>query len=173
MEVKLAKSAGFCFGVKRAVETVYEQIEKQKEAERKLPIYTYGPIIHNEQVVKDLEEKGVQVLENREELETLQEGIVVIRSHGIGKDICELIEKKRAYLRRCHLSFCEKDPQYCGKRKRKREADPDYRKSRTPGSRRNQRLVQHVGCDSGIGRRDAESDDRNRKRDLRCFPDDI
>lgn len=94
MEVKLAKSAGFCFGVKRAVETVYEQIEKQKEAERKLPIYTYGPIIHNEQVVKDLEEKGVQVLENREELETLQEGIVVIRSHGIGKDICELIEKK-------------------------------------------------------------------------------
>ncbi|MEY8524283.1 4-hydroxy-3-methylbut-2-enyl diphosphate reductase [bacterium 1XD8-76] len=94
MEVKLAKSAGFCFGVKRAVETVYEQIERQKTVRKKLPIYTYGPIIHNEQVVKDLEEKGVKVLGSREELEALKEGIVVIRSHGIGKDICQLIEEK-------------------------------------------------------------------------------
>lgn len=94
MEVKLAKSAGFCFGVKRAVETVYEQIEKQKTAEKKMPIYTYGPIIHNEQVVKDLEEKGVHVLADREELEALDEGIVVIRSHGIGREICRLIEEK-------------------------------------------------------------------------------
>ena len=53
----MAKTAGFCFGVKRAVEQVYEQIEKAKE-----PVYTYGPIIHNQQVVKDLEEKGVCVL---------------------------------------------------------------------------------------------------------------
>ena len=94
MEVKLAKSAGFCFGVKRAVETVYEQIERQKTVRKKLPIYTYGPIIHNEQVVKDLEEKGVKVLGSREELEALKEGIVVIRSHGIGKDSCQLIEEK-------------------------------------------------------------------------------
>ena len=48
MEVLLAKSAGFCFGVKRAVEKVYEQIQKEQK------IYTYGPIIHNEEVVKDL-----------------------------------------------------------------------------------------------------------------------
>lgn len=88
--MKLAKSAGFCFGVKRAVETVYEQIEKQKISDKKLPIYTYGPIIHNEQVVKDLEEKGVQVLNGREELEGLEEGIVVIRSHGIGREICQI-----------------------------------------------------------------------------------
>lgn len=46
----VAKSAGFCFGVKRAVDTVYEQAKKEKE-----PIYTYGPIIHNEAVVEDLE----------------------------------------------------------------------------------------------------------------------
>ena len=94
MEVKLAKSAGFCFGVKRAVETVYEQIEKQKSSDKKMPIYTYGPIIHNEQVVKDLEEKGVRVLESREELEALREGIVIIRSHGIGREICQIIEEK-------------------------------------------------------------------------------
>ncbi len=94
MEVRLAKSAGFCFGVKRAVETVYEQIEKQKTAQKKLPIYTYGPIIHNEQVVRDLEEKGVRMLESKEELEALEEGIVIIRSHGIGREICQLIEDK-------------------------------------------------------------------------------
>ena len=57
MEVVLAKSAGFCFGVQKAVDTVYEQIEKKKGR-----IYTYGPIIHNEEVVKDLEEKGVLVI---------------------------------------------------------------------------------------------------------------
>ena len=62
MEVILAESAGFCFGVKRAVDTVYEQIGKGKQ------IYTYGPIIHNEEVVKDLEKKGVKVLTCDEEL---------------------------------------------------------------------------------------------------------
>ena len=51
MQVKVAKSAGFCFGVQRAVDTVYEQVEKGIR-----PIYTYGPIIHNEVVVQDLEE---------------------------------------------------------------------------------------------------------------------
>ena len=57
MKITLAKSAGFCFGVKRAVDTVYEQLE-MSAAERQ-PIYTFGPIIHNEEVVRDLEEKGV------------------------------------------------------------------------------------------------------------------
>ena len=56
MDVVVAKSAGFCFGVKRAVETVYAEIEKGKK------IYTFGPIIHNEEVVKDLEEKGYEPL---------------------------------------------------------------------------------------------------------------
>lgn len=54
MEILLADSAGFCFGVKRAVNTVYNQIEK---ALGKDIIYTYGPIIHNEEVVDDLEKK--------------------------------------------------------------------------------------------------------------------
>ena len=50
MNVTLAKSAGFCFGVKRAVDMVYEQVEQKDEK----PIYTYGPIIHNEEVVNEL-----------------------------------------------------------------------------------------------------------------------
>lgn len=89
MEVILAKSAGFCFGVKRAVDKVYEQIEAQKKSGFPKPIYTYGPIIHNEFVVQDLESRGVKVLETPEELDTLEEGIVVIRSHGVSRSIFE------------------------------------------------------------------------------------
>ena len=88
MEVILAKSAGFCFGVKRAVDQVYEQIKTGKK------IYTYGPIIHNEEVVKDLEEKGVTVVPNKEALQALEEGTVIIRSHGVAKEIYELLESK-------------------------------------------------------------------------------
>ncbi len=88
MEVILAKSAGFCFGVKRAVETVYEQTGTENR------IYTYGPIIHNEEVVKDLESKGVTVLGGEEDLRKLDKGTVVIRSHGVPREICEMIEKK-------------------------------------------------------------------------------
>ena len=88
MEVILAKSAGFCFGVKRAVDQVYEQIKTGKK------IYTYGPIIHNEEVVKDLEEKGVTVVPNKEALQALEEGTVIIRSHGVAKEIYELLETK-------------------------------------------------------------------------------
>ena len=89
MIVKTAKTAGFCPGVKRAVKMVYEQagIPGKK-------IYTYGPIIHNEQVVEDLQKKGVQVLEARKELEQLKEGTVIIRSHGVPKEIYDLIEQK-------------------------------------------------------------------------------
>ncbi len=88
MEVKLAKTAGFCFGVKRAVDTVYEEIEK-----RKGPIYTYGPIIHNEEVVRDLEEKGVRVVENLKELLNLPKGPVIIRSHGVAEEVYTAIQR--------------------------------------------------------------------------------
>ena len=82
MKVIKAKTAGFCFGVKRAVDTVYEQVHS---CEGK--IYTYGPIIHNEEVVKDMERKGVIVLRSEEELDRLSEGTVIIRSHGVEKRI--------------------------------------------------------------------------------------
>ncbi len=85
MEVRLAKSAGFCFGVKRAVEQVYTH------AGRGGKIYTYGPIIHNEEVVRDLEEKGVRVIEE-DGLAAIQEGTVIIRSHGVEKAVCDRIQ---------------------------------------------------------------------------------
>ena len=84
----VAKSAGFCFGVKRAVDTVYEQAKKEKE-----PIYTYGPIIHNEAVVEDLEKRGVIVIHSVEELRTAKKGTVIIRSHGVEKAVYEEIKK--------------------------------------------------------------------------------
>ena len=88
MEVIKAKSAGFCFGVKKAMETVYQQIE----ANANRPIYTFGPLIHNEEVVKELKSKGVEVVDSVEELKALKEGIVIIRSHGVSKDIYKIME---------------------------------------------------------------------------------
>ena len=88
MEVLLAKSAGFCFGVKRAVDRVYEL------AQTSAKIYTYGPIIHNEEVVGDLEKKGVSVIETKEELSQIKEGVIVIRSHGVAKEIYDQIEQQ-------------------------------------------------------------------------------
>lgn len=87
MDVKVAKTAGFCFGVKRAVDKVYELIESGKK-----PIYTLGPIIHNEEVVSDLAAKGVQVIEEAD-IENLEEGIVVIRSHGVGKAVYDRLKE--------------------------------------------------------------------------------
>ena len=86
-EVILAKSAGFCFGVKRAVDTVYEQTSKKN-------VYTFGPIIHNEEVVKDLEKKGVFVINTMEELDDITEGTVIIRSHGVSSAVYEALQKK-------------------------------------------------------------------------------
>ena len=91
MEVNVAKTAGFCFGVKRAVDQVYEQTEKEKGKK----IYTYGPIIHNEEVVKDLRSRGVEVIHSEEELAALTEGIVIIRSHGVPKGIYDLLEERK------------------------------------------------------------------------------
>ena len=87
MNIILAKSAGFCFGVKRAVETVYKEAEKQDK-----PIYTYGPIIHNEEVVADLEKKGVVVVNSIEELKDKEQGTVIIRSHGVEEKVYEQIK---------------------------------------------------------------------------------
>ena len=95
MEVKVAKTAGFCFGVQRAVDKVYELINSCPDR-----LFTLGPIIHNEEVVNDLEKKGVRVA-SEEELKTLPEGsTVVIRSHGVGKKVYDQLEE-------CGLSYVD------------------------------------------------------------------
>ena len=92
MKVTLAKSAGFCFGVKREVEMVY------KEAETGKKVYTLGPIIHNEQVVQDLEQKGVRVIDTPEELSEAEDATVIIRSHGISADVYHQLEDKKVRI---------------------------------------------------------------------------
>ena len=95
-QVIVAKTAGFCFGVERAVNEVYEQLRLKSAGQAPGPIYTYGPIIHNEEVVRDLEEQGVRVLNTPQELKNLPrgEGTVIIRSHGVSKDIYELLKER-------------------------------------------------------------------------------
>ena len=88
MEVKVAKTAGFCFGVQRAVDKVYELIGSCPNR-----LFTLGPIIHNEEVVNDLEKKGVRVA-SEDDLRTLPKGsTVVIRSHGVGKEVYDHLEE--------------------------------------------------------------------------------
>ncbi len=109
-EVIVAKTAGFCFGVERAVNEVYKQIQLQKEGETGGPIYTYGPIIHNEEVVRDLEERGVQVLNTPEDLMALPEGTgtVIIRSHGVSKEIYELLKERKIRIVDATCPFVKK-----------------------------------------------------------------
>jgi 4-hydroxy-3-methylbut-2-enyl diphosphate reductase len=75
LKVKLAKTAGFCMGVRRAIEIVLMEANKQKG-----PIFTFGPVIHNRQVMDLLESKGVGVIEG---VSDLKEGTLIIRAHGI------------------------------------------------------------------------------------------
>jgi 4-hydroxy-3-methylbut-2-enyl diphosphate reductase len=80
MKVELAKKAGFCFGVNRAVDTVYREA-----GEKPGQVCTYGPIIHNEEVIADLEKKGVFVVNSVDEAITKKGDTIVIRSHGVTK----------------------------------------------------------------------------------------
>ena len=86
MEILLAKSAGFCFGVQRAVDTAYEHADEEN-------VYTYGQIIHNEEVVGDLEKHGVKVIEDDDDLKLIKDSKVIIRSHGAEKSVYDILKK--------------------------------------------------------------------------------
>lgn len=103
MEVTVAKTAGFCFGVQKAMDMVHEQIRAAD-----IPIYTFGPIIHNEEVVKDLMDQGVGVIETEDELLKLYDVCVIIRSHGVGKHIYELMENHRIQIIDATCPFVKK-----------------------------------------------------------------
>ena len=85
MEISIAKSAGFCFGVRRAVDRVYAEAEHKD-------VYTFGPIIHNDEVVADLEKHGVRVIRDESEFAGISQGTVIIRSHGVPRRIYREIE---------------------------------------------------------------------------------
>ena len=91
MEVILGKSAGFCYGVKRAVDGAKHELKKAKGN----TIYCLGEIVHNKQVIKDLEEKGLVFIENINE----SKGETIVRAHGIKKEIYRLAKKLKINLK--------------------------------------------------------------------------
>ena len=78
MRLTIGKHAGFCFGVKRAVDAAFALAQEGK------PCYTLGPLIHNPQVVRRLEGMGIRVIDSLDEVER---GTVVIRSHGVRPEV--------------------------------------------------------------------------------------
>jgi 4-hydroxy-3-methylbut-2-enyl diphosphate reductase len=82
MEIKLAKTAGFCMGVRRAVDTVLDVA--QHETTRK--IYTYGPLIHNPQTIELLKKRGITAISSLDEIKNRENAILIIRAHGIAPD---------------------------------------------------------------------------------------
>jgi len=85
-KIIVAKSAGFCFGVDRAVKMVYGELAKNTK------VATLGPIIHNQDVVNDMKSKGARIIDSVDEL--MEDETVVIRSHGVGRDVYRQISEK-------------------------------------------------------------------------------
>ena len=84
-DITVSKSAGFCFGVNRAVKMAYEALEQGKR------VATLGPIIHNTDVVNDMIARGARIIEDVSELQP--DEYVVIRSHGVGQEVYDAIAK--------------------------------------------------------------------------------
>ncbi len=106
--VTVAKSAGFCFGVDRAVKMVYGELEKNTK------VATLGPIIHNQDVVNDMTAKGARIISSVDELEP--DETVVIRSHGVGREVyeqiaakgCRMLDATCPFVARIHKIAAEK-----------------------------------------------------------------
>ena len=92
MQIKLAKTAGFCFGVNRAVELLYDKVEAGEQ------VCTLGPIIHNAQLVGDLAERGVKIIDQVEDCPPGYQ--IVVRTHGVDKCVVEEMEAR-------HLPFTD------------------------------------------------------------------
>ncbi len=84
--VQVAEQAGYCFGVRRALDLARENLSDEKRS-----VYSLGPIIHNPQVVEEFRRRGLTPIES---LDTIDEGVLIIRSHGVEKEFLERAEKK-------------------------------------------------------------------------------
>ncbi len=89
MEIITSKKAGFCFGVEKAVDTAFSSCKDY--VEKGIPVYTYGELIHNEEVTKRLAESGVGIINSPSELPG-GKCAVIIRSHGISRDEYEKLK---------------------------------------------------------------------------------
>ena len=112
MDVTLASTAGFCFGVAGAINTVYEACKTHK-------LCTFGPLIHNKQVTCDLENKGVRIIDS---FDDLQDEKVVIRSHGVPGAVYQELEARGIPYIDCtcpHVKRIHRIAKQCGELKRR------------------------------------------------------
>lgn len=106
MEIIVAKSAGFCFGVKRATQMAFEASEQYSH------ICSLGPIIHSPQVVEKLAEKGMKVIRRVEEIDG---GAVVVRSHGVTADELQAIQTRQLTVVDATCPFVKKAQEYAAR----------------------------------------------------------
>ncbi len=92
MTIRKTETCGYCFGVKKAMDRLYSEIEKNGDSE----IYTYGPIIHNPRINRELEARNVKIQEDPEKIPAGAK--VFIRTHGISPDVKERFLAKTEYL---------------------------------------------------------------------------
>lgn len=106
-EIRVAKSAGFCFGVRRAVEGLLSLTKECEEGE----VFTYGPIIHNEAVIQDFERMGVRLQSEEEPLPEIKPNlrcVMALRSHGVARDVRKEIEDKGFLIKDLTCPFVSK-----------------------------------------------------------------
>ncbi|WP_409227514.1 bifunctional 4-hydroxy-3-methylbut-2-enyl diphosphate reductase/30S ribosomal protein S1 [Gudongella sp. SC589] len=97
MEIILAENAGFCFGVDRAVRMTEDELSRAESR-----VYSYGPLIHNPQAVKALEDKGLQTVDG---FEDINDGRIIVRSHGVPENIINEIEESGLHLVDCTCPY--------------------------------------------------------------------
>ncbi|QUH20749.1 4-hydroxy-3-methylbut-2-enyl diphosphate reductase [Alkaliphilus sp. B6464] len=93
MKVIVANHSGFCFGVEKAIHTAFDEVNNNSNIKR--DIYTLGPLIHNQQAVNKLESDGIKVIGH---LDEVSDGTVIIRSHGVSKNIYDIAYEKKINL---------------------------------------------------------------------------
>ena len=113
--IEVAKTAGFCFGVNRAVEMTYKLVESGKK------VSTFGPLIHNPVVIEDLEKKGVRVIDSP--MEALPGTTVVVRTHGVGASVYRSLEATGADICDATCPFVKKIHRIVGENSSPETAD--------------------------------------------------
>ena len=102
MQIKLAKTAGFCFGVNRAVELLYDKVEAGER------VCTLGPIIHNAQLVGDLAERGVKIIDRVEDCPPGYQ--IVVRTHGVDKCVVPFTDATCPFVLKIHRIVGSQSP---------------------------------------------------------------
>jgi 4-hydroxy-3-methylbut-2-enyl diphosphate reductase len=105
IKVITAKRAGFCFGVKRAIDMAFEVAKKSEN------VYTLGPIIHNPQVIAKLKSEGVRPIES---IDSPKIKTLIVRTHGVPKEISEKLSRKKYEVIDTTCPFVKKAQKYAG-----------------------------------------------------------